>query len=138
MKIIPLIDRTGNVRAWADPETSWIIDLTGKAFAFVSFDGIFDRQGIQVGWWQGDNIRNRYGYVVLIRPDVTIDGIKIRLPKTLPTPPKAHLPTSHPALIRLLPPLSKKHQWADFKSLHDGLQQVRGYEEKLRRFHERV
>ena len=99
MKIIPLIDRTGNVKAWADPETSWIIDLTGKAFAFVSFDGIFNRQGIQVGWWQGDNIRNRYGYVVLIRPDVTIDGIlKIPLLKTLPTPPKAHLPTSSPGV----------------------------------------
>ena len=80
-----------------------------------------------------DHIRNRYGYVVLSQPDAEIDGIKIPLPKRLPTPPKAHLPTSHPAMIRLLTPLLKKQQWADFNSLHHGLDQLRAYEKKAGR-----
>jgi 4-fold beta-flower domain-containing protein len=94
MKLVPLLDRSGNVKAWADPGSDWIIDLAGKVFAFVSFDGIFTRRGIQIGWWLGDHIRNRYGHVVLSRRNAEIDGIKIPLPKRLPTPPKAHLPTS--------------------------------------------
>ena len=68
MKLVPLLDRSGNVKAWADPGSGWIIDLAGKVFAFVSFDGIFTRRGIQIGWWLGDHIRNRYGHVVLSRP----------------------------------------------------------------------
>jgi hypothetical protein len=133
MKLAPLLDRFGNVKAWVNPESGWIIDLAGKVFAFVSFDGIFTQRGIQIGWWLGDHIRNRYGYVVLSQPDAEIDGIKISLPERLPTPPKAHLPTSHPAMIRLLTPLLKKHQWADFSSLHHGFEQLLAYEKKARR-----
>jgi len=80
-----------------------------------------------------DHIRNRYGYVVLSQPDAEIDGIKIPLPKRLQTPPKAHLPTGRPAMILLLTPLLKKHQWADFSSLHHGFEQLRAYEKKARR-----
>ncbi|MDR3572392.1 MAG: hypothetical protein P4L50_00890 [Anaerolineaceae bacterium] len=133
MNLVPLLDHSGHVKAWADPVSSWIIDLVGTVFAFVFFNGIFTRHGIQIGWWMGDHIRNRYGLVVLSQPDAEIDGIKIPLPKGLPTPPKAHLPTSHPAMIRLLTPLSKKHQWADFSSLHHGFEQLRAYEKKARR-----
>ena len=133
MKLVPLLDRSGNVKAWADPGSGWIIDLSGKVFAFVFFNGIFSRHGTQVGWWLGDHIRNRYGQVVLSQPDAEIDGIKIPFQKRLPTPPKAHLPTSHPAMIRLLTPLLKKHQWADFGSLHHGFEQLRAYEKNVRR-----
>jgi hypothetical protein len=35
--MIPLLDRTGTVKAWADRQTGWISDLTGKVFALVSF-----------------------------------------------------------------------------------------------------
>jgi hypothetical protein len=43
-----------------------------------------------------------------------------------------HLPPSHPVLKWLPPPLLKKHQWADFNSLHEGLEQLRAYEERNR------
>jgi 4-fold beta flower protein len=132
MKLIPLIDRAGNVKAWADPRSGWITDLAGNAFWFVSFDGFFTRRGAQVGWWHGDHIRDRYGRVVLSRPDAQIEVIKIPSPKRLPQPPKMHLPPSHPVLTWLPPPLLKKHQWADFYSLHEGLEQLRAYEERSR------
>jgi hypothetical protein len=41
-------------------------------------------------------------------------------------------------MIRLLTPLSKKHQWADFSSLHHGLEQLLAYEKKARRFHQKA
>ena len=34
MKLVPLLDRSGNVKAWADPGPGWIINLEGKVFAF--------------------------------------------------------------------------------------------------------
>lgn len=138
MKLVPLLDRSGNVKAWADPGSGWIIDPAGKIFAFVFFDGIFNQHGTQVGWWLGDHIRNRHGHVVLSQPDAEIDGIKIPLPKRHPTQPKAHLPTSHPAMIQLLMPLLKRHQWADFSSLRHGFEQLRAYERKARRFHRKA
>ena len=27
MKLLPLLDRTGNVKFWADPRSSWMVDL---------------------------------------------------------------------------------------------------------------
>ena len=41
MKLIPLLDRTGQVKAWADRTTGWISDLNGNMIAFLSFDGVF-------------------------------------------------------------------------------------------------
>ena len=35
MKLIPLLDRTGTTKAWADRQTDWISDLTGKVLALV-------------------------------------------------------------------------------------------------------
>ena len=32
MKIIPLLDSKGTVKAWADRQTGWINDLTGNVF----------------------------------------------------------------------------------------------------------
>jgi hypothetical protein len=40
MKLIPLLDRTGTTTAWADRQTGWVSDLTGKVFALVAFDGV--------------------------------------------------------------------------------------------------
>jgi hypothetical protein len=51
MKLVPLLGRSGHVKAWGDRETGWISDLTGKFFALVAFDGVFDRTGAQIGWW---------------------------------------------------------------------------------------
>ena len=36
MKLLPLLDRTGNVRFWADPRSSWMVDLDGNAVALIA------------------------------------------------------------------------------------------------------
>lgn len=60
MKLIPLIDRAGHVRAWADRSTGWISNLNGKIFALIEFDGVFKAQAIakQIGWSGGDHLRD--------------------------------------------------------------------------------
>jgi hypothetical protein len=40
MKLIPLIDRTGAVRAWADRKSGWICNQTGNCFVLIEFDGV--------------------------------------------------------------------------------------------------
>jgi len=39
MKLVPLLDRSGNMKAWADPGSGWIINLEGEVFAFASSSG---------------------------------------------------------------------------------------------------
>ncbi len=81
MKLIPLIDRTGAVRVWADRNSSWLFHLTGDAFGLVSFDAVFRRTGAQIGWWYGDHIRDRFGRVVLVQPGTKIEGLDAPRPK---------------------------------------------------------
>jgi hypothetical protein len=139
MMLIPLIDRTGITKAWADRQTGWISDLTGKVFALVAFDGVFDRTGTQIGWWQGDYIADRFGRVVLSKPRVKIDNVTVPQPRQMPRrPPHLHLPLAHPTLRWLLMPPLKSHRWADFTSFLDGLGHTQTAAEKLRAFRERI
>ena len=129
-RLAPLLDHTGNTTAWADPTSGWVSDRMGNVFALVWFAGVFNRTGAQVGWWYGDHIRDRYGRVVLFRPGTKIEGINMPRPKKIPPPPKLHLPSGHPVLKWLPTPSVKKHQWADLRSLHDGLGRLRAWAAK--------
>ena len=129
-RLAPLLDHTGNTTAWADPTSGSVSDRMGNVFALVWFAGVFNRTGAQVGWWYGDHIRDRYGRVVLFGPGTKIEGINVPRPKKIPPPPKLHLPSGHPVLKWLLTPSVKKHQWADLRSLHDGLGRLRAWAAK--------
>jgi hypothetical protein len=138
MKLIPLLDRAGNIKVWADPRSGWVYDQKGNVSALISFDGVFNRQGTQIAWWYGDHIRDRYGHVVLFRPGAKIEGVNMPRPEKLPLPPKVHVPSGHPVLTWLLPPpLSARLQWADFRSLHEGPKRLRAFERKLRSFQQK-
>ncbi len=138
MKLVPLMDHTGSTRAWADRQTSWISDLRGKVFAFVAFDGVFDRTGAQIGWWHGEYIQDRYGHVILSRPSAKIETLSTPKPKEIPRPPNLHLPSAHPTLRLLLMPPPKVHGWGDFISNFDGVGRRRTAAEKLRDFQKRI
>ena len=75
MKLLPLLDRTGNVRVWADPRSSWMVDLDGNAVGLIAVDAVYDRNGVQLGWWYGDHLRNRNGQVVLFVSRSKIEGL---------------------------------------------------------------
>ena len=130
MNLMPLMDRRGNVTAWADRNSGWVSDQMGKVFALVWFDGVFNQRGAQIGGWYGDHIRDRYGRVVLVRPSTKIEDLNMPRPKKIPPPPKLHLPSGHPVLKWLPTPSVKKHQWADLRSLHDGLGRLRAWAAK--------
>jgi len=40
MKLLPLLDRTGNVRFWVDPRSSWMTDLGCSAFTYEKGNAI--------------------------------------------------------------------------------------------------
>jgi hypothetical protein len=138
MKLIPLLDRTGTTKAWADRQTRWIGDLNGKVFALVSFDGVFDRGGAQVGWWHDTYISDRHGHVVLYRPNARIQNLSMPQRKKIPRPPNLHLPSGHPTLRWLLMPPLKAHGWADFEAFLGALGHTQNGAEKLRAFRERI
>ncbi len=48
MKLIPLIDRNGTARAWADRNSGLICNPTGNVFALIEFDGVFRLTGIKL------------------------------------------------------------------------------------------
>jgi len=138
MKLIPLLDRTGNTRAWADRRTGWIADLAGRVFALVVWDGVFDRTGAQIGWFGDGYIQDRYGGVVLFRAGRRIEHLIMPSPRRIPRPPTLQLPSAHPTLRWLLGPPRKKPLWGDFATFHDGLGPSGTAVEKLRDFRERV
>ena len=112
MNLMPLMDRRGDVTAWADPNSGWVGDQMGKVFALVWFDGVFNQRGAQIGGWYGDHIRDRYGRVVLVRPGTKIEDLNMPRPNKIPRSPMLYLPSTHPALKWLPTPVSKKHYWA--------------------------
>ena len=138
MKSIPLLDRTGNTRAWADRRTGWIADLAGRVFAFVAWDGVFDRTGAQIGWFGDGYIQDRYGGVALFIAGRRIEHLIMPSPRRIPRPPKVQLPPAHPTLRWLLPPPLTRRSWADFTSFLGALGYPRTAVEKLRDFRERV
>ena len=138
MKLIPLIDRTGAVRAWADRSTGWISNLNGKIFALIEFDGVFKAQAIaeQIGWFDGDHLRDRLGRVVLARPSAKIDGVVMPRPQKIPPAPKVRVPIGRPLLKWSLPTAMKQQRvWAPFEALfEDGTKQLRAFAEQLQSF----
>ena len=87
MNLMPLMDRRGNVTAWADRNSGWVSDQIGKVFALVWFDGVFNQTGAQIGWWYGDHIRDRYGRVVLVQPSTKIEDLNMPRPNEISTIP---------------------------------------------------
>jgi hypothetical protein len=136
--MFPLLDRTGITKAWADRQTAWISDLTGRVFALVWCDGVFDRGGAQVGWWHGNYILGRHGHLVLYRPNARIQNLSMPQARKIPRPPNLHLPSGHPTLRWLLMPPRKKPLWGDFTTFYDGLGPSRTAVGRLREFQERA
>jgi hypothetical protein len=48
MKLLPLLDRTGKVKYWADPRSSWMTDLDGNAVALIAVNAVYDKTGFQL------------------------------------------------------------------------------------------
>ncbi len=136
MKLVPLMDHGGVIRAWADRKSGWVCNPIGNVLLLIAFDSVFRLSGEQVGWFYGDHIRDRYGQVVLARPGAKIEGSRMPRPKKIPRPPKLHLPTSRPASQWLVPPvLPKQRVWRPFESFfYDGLERIRAFERKLSKF----
>jgi hypothetical protein len=134
MKLVPLLDRSGHVKAWADPRSGWVCNLAGNVFAVVAFDGVFNLAGSQIGWWFGDHLRDRYGRVVLSRRSMKIAGLNMPRSEKIAQPPKVNLPSGHSVLRWLLMPPLKRREWADIKSLFGGLSQIRAFEKRIRSF----
>ena len=138
MKLIPLLDRSGNTRAWVERKTGWISDLTGNVFAFVQFDGVFSRTGAQIGWFGDGYILDRLGRVVLFISGRRIEHLTMPQPQRIPRPPRLQLPSAHPVLQWLLGPPRKKPLWGDFATFYDGLGPSGMAVGRLREFHERA
>jgi hypothetical protein len=117
MKLLPLLDRTGNVKFWADPRSSWMVDLDGNAAGFIAVDTVYDRNGVQLGWWYGDHLRNRNGQVVLFVSRCKIEGLMMPAEKPVSRVPTLRLPSGRPNFERLGVQPVKKYEWADVTSL---------------------
>jgi hypothetical protein len=117
VKLLPLLDRAGNVKFWADPRSSWMTDLDGNAVALIAVDAVYDKSGIQLGWWYGDHIRNSKGQVLLFVSRSKIEGLMMPAEKPVSRAPTLQLPSRRPNFERLGVKPAKKHEWADVISL---------------------
>lgn len=117
MKLLPLLDRTGNVKYWADPRSSWMTNLTGDTVAFIAVDAVYDKTGFQLGWWYGDHIRNRNGQVVLFVSRSKIDGLTMPAEKPVSRVPTLRVPSGKLNFERLAIKPAKRHEWAHVTSL---------------------
>jgi hypothetical protein len=92
-------------------------DLDGNAVALIAVDAVFDKTGSQVGWWYGDQLRNRNGQVVLFVSRSKIEGLMMPAEKPVSRAPTLQLPSRRPNFERLGVKPAKKHEWADVTSL---------------------
>ena len=114
MKLLPLLDRTGNVKYWADPRSSWMTNLTGDTVAFIAVDAVDDKTGFQLGWWYGDHIRNRNGQVVLFVSHSKIDGLTMPAEKPVSRVPTLQVPSGKGGKARVVkigPELKRDLRW---------------------------
>jgi hypothetical protein len=44
LKLLPLIDRAGNVKYWADPRSGLMIDLDRNSVALITVDAVYGKQ----------------------------------------------------------------------------------------------
>jgi hypothetical protein len=105
------------VKLWADPRSSWMVDLDGNAVGLIAVDAVYDRNGVQLGWWYGDHLRNRNGQVVLFVSHTKIEGLMMPAEKPVSRVPTLRLRSGKPNFERLGVKPPKKHEWADVKSL---------------------
>jgi hypothetical protein len=114
MKLLPFIDRHGNVRLWFDPNSGWAVNNAGQSHAVIWFDGLYDRRGKQIGWWYGDHVRDLDGRVMLFEPRTNMIGLALPVAKPLPHPPVNYARLKYPHFARKSGKPLKKPEWIDF------------------------
>jgi hypothetical protein len=117
MRLLPLLDKTGNVKFWVDPRSGWVIDLDGNAVALIAVDAVYGRDGVQLGWWYGDHLRNRNGQAVLFVSRSKIEGLTMPAEKPISRMPTLRVPSGKTNFERLGVKAAKRHEWADVTSL---------------------
>jgi hypothetical protein len=94
-----------------------MVDLDGNAVGLIAVDAVYDRNGVQLGWWYGDHLRNRNGQVVLFVSRSKIDGLVMPAEKPISRVPTLRVPSGEPNFERLSVKPAKRHEWADVTSL---------------------
>src|ERR1035441_4885598 len=69
-----------------------MVDLDGNAVGLIAVDAVYDRNGVQLGWWYGDHLRNRNGQVVLFVTRSKIEGLMMPAEKPISRVPTLRLP----------------------------------------------
>ena len=114
MKLIPMYDRTGWPYVFADPQTGWLYNLRGHPFALVVLNGVYSRDGIFIGWFCGDYIRDKEGRVVVFMKGARISGVAMPTPKLAGgEEPKCQSPPAKPMLKRFGGPMRRQFEWGD-------------------------
>jgi len=94
-----------------------MVDLDGNAVGLIAVDAVYDRNGVQLGWWYGDHLRNKNGQVVLFVFRSKIEGLMMPAEKPISRLPALRLPSGKPNFERLVVKPSTKREWADVTSL---------------------
>ena len=66
--------------AFVDFEREVITDPDGQTIAFFEGDRIFDRAGMQVGWWMGSYMCDLAGRILLVAAEAFIAGMALPRP----------------------------------------------------------
>jgi hypothetical protein len=127
MHLVPLFNKTGTPTYWADPASCQILDLTGRAVAMIKFDGVFDREGHQIGWWYGDHIRDLLGRLLLFMRGGEIPGLNLPLLRPYLDQPKVRRLLPQGTLRRIEKRPQSKPEWSPLPLISDRLQWLRGF-----------
>jgi hypothetical protein len=112
-----LYTRQEHRAAFIDFEREVITDPDGQTIAFLEGDGIFDRAGLQVGWWMGSYICDLVGRVLLVTAEAFIAGMALPRPtRSSQRPTRREIP-NRPGLQRInsrRPP--RRAEWGKAKA----------------------
>jgi hypothetical protein len=94
-----------------------MVDPDGNAVGLIAVDAVYDRNGVQLGWWYGDHLRNRNGQVVLFVSRCKIEGLTMPTEKPISWVPTLRVPSGKPNFERMAIKPAKRREWADVTSL---------------------
>ena len=119
-------DRTGHVKLWLHPSGTCFLGVDGHPLAFVHGDGVYDFKGRHVAWWDGKEIRDHEGRLLVVdREAVELGAISPPYhPRPIPPTIDASVPTRPTLGLRPSRRARARWEWADVSALLLGLAAV--------------
>jgi hypothetical protein len=115
-------DKTGKVVLWL-LNSGWFVDDDGRPVAVWEGDGIYNREGRHIAWWDASKMRDHHGRLLVVDFRVHDLGILTRPRHPRPAPPLvgSDMPVWPTQRLRPSVKPNPRLEWANADALLEGV-----------------